>query len=386
MVKLYLTVLQYHHMKLKGVVLVTGGAGFIGSFLVDHLIGQGRSVRIFDNLEAQVHRGKKPRYLHPKAEFIKGDVRDYEHFAKALENVDVVYHLAARVGVGQSNYEIKHYTDVNIGGTANLLDIVVNKGTSVKKIILAASMSSYGEGMYRCPQCGIIQPPLRHVVRAGRKQWDVYCPTCGNTLAPVPTTEEAKLTNNSIYSLTKSFQEQMVMHVGNMYQLPVVSLRFFNVYGPRQSLSNPYTGVAAIFVSRLKHNKPPIIYEDGKQTRDFVSVHDVVRALVSAAESQAANFESMNIGSGKATTIMQIAQTLAALLGKTIQPTISQKFRKNDVKHCFADIAKAKRLLRWAPTVSLEQGLRELIDWSTKEAAEDLFEKAEHELKAKSLL
>ncbi len=373
-------------MKNSGTVLVTGGAGFIGSFLTDRLIESGYNVRIFDNLEAQVHRGKKPRYLNEKAEFIKGDVRDYAALAKALKEVDVVYHLAARVGVGQSNYEIKDYTDVNIGGTANLLDIIINKKMPVKKIVLAASMSSYGEGMYRCVHCGIIQPPLRQVAGKTHKNWDVQCPTCGRILTPVPTTELANFTNNSIYSLTKAVQEQMVMHVGKMYKLPVVSLRFFNVYGPRQSLSNPYTGVAAIFVSRLKHNKPPVVYEDGQQTRDFVSVHDVVGALQSAAELKAGDFESFNIGSGKATTIAHIARTLATLLGKDIQPNISQQFRKNDVKHCFADISKAKKLLRWAPQVSLDQGFGELIDWSESEAAEDLFEKAEQELKANALV
>lgn len=373
-------------MKRSGIILVTGGAGFIGSFLVDLLIEKGYRVRILDNLEEQVHRGKKPKYLNAKAEFIKGDVRDYQTFGRALEGVEIVYHLASRVGVGQSNYEIKNYTDVNIGGTANLLDIVINQKLPVKKIILAASMSSYGEGMYRCTRCGIIQPPLRRESKAARKQWDVYCPNCGSMLSPVPTTEEAKLTNNSIYSLTKAVQEQMVMHVGKIYHLPVVALRFFNVYGPRQSLSNPYTGVTAIFVSRLKHNQPPVVYEDGKQTRDFISVHDVVNALYAAAQTSKADYESLNIGSGKATTIQRVAQILAALLGKTIQPKISQQFRKNDVKHCYGDITKAKKLLHWTPHVSLDQGFKELIAWSGTEVAEDLFEKAEKELKAKALL
>ncbi len=370
----------------KGRVLISGGAGFIGSFLTDKLVELGQEVVVYDNLEEQVHRGKKPSYLNPKAEFIKGDVRDYQLFGRALKDVEIVYHLAARVGVGQSNYEIKNYTDVNIGGTANLLDIVINQKLPIKKIILAASMSSYGEGMYHCARCGIIQPPLRLESKAVRKNWEVSCPNCGTTLVPVPTTERANLTNNSIYSLTKTVQEQMVMHVGKIYHLPVVSLRFFNVYGPRQSLSNPYTGVAAIFVSRLKHNQPPVVYEDGRQTRDFVSVHDVVNALVAAAKTSAADFESLNIGSGKATTIQNIAQILAKLLGKKIPPEISQKFRKNDVRHCYADITKAKKLLRWIPQVSLNQGFKELIAWSGTVVAEDLFEKAENELKAKALL
>lgn len=373
-------------MKHSGIILVTGGAGFIGSFLVDRLIEKGYRVRILDNLEEQVHRGKKPKYLNAKAEFIKGDVRDYQAFGRALQGIEVVYHLASRVGVGQSNYDIKNYTDVNIGGTANLLDTVVNQKLPVKKIILAASMSSYGEGLYRCKQCGIVQPPLRDAAKADNGDWEVYCPNCKSILIPIPTTEEAKLTNNSIYSLSKSVQEQMVMHVGKIYHLPAVSLRFFNVYGPRQSLSNPYTGVVAIFISRLKHNKPPVIYEDGEQTRDFVSVHDVVKALISAAETSSANFESFNIGYGKATTILHVANTLSSLMGMHIKPAVTQKFRKNDVKHCFADIAKAKKLLLWKPTVTLEEGLRELIDWSAKAPSEDLYEKAEHELKAKALL
>lgn len=367
-------------------ILISGGAGFIGSFLTDKLVELGQEVVIFDNLEEQVHRGKKPSYLNPKAEFIKGDVRDYQLFGRALKDVGIVYHLAARVGVGQSNYEIKNYTDVNIGGTANLLDIVVNQKLPIKKIILAASMSSYGEGMYRCECCAVVQPPLRRESKAVRRDWEVSCPNCGRRLVPVPTTEEAKLTNNSIYSLTKTVQEQMLMHVGKIYRIPAVSLRFFNVYGPRQSLANPYTGVAAIFVSRLKHNQPPVVYEDGRQTRDFVSVHDVVNALVAAAKTSTADFESLNIGSGKATTIQNIAQILAKLLGKNIPPKISQKFRKNDVRHCYADVTKAKKLLRWTPQVSLDQGFKELIAWSSTEVAEDLFERAENELKAKALL
>lgn len=370
----------------KSRVLVTGGAGFIGSFLTDALIAKGYKVRVLDNLEEQVHSGNIPSYLNPHAEFLKGDVRDYNTIEKSLVGVDAVFHLAARVGVGQSNYEIKNYTDVNIGGMVNLLDIIVNKKTRVKKIVMTASMTSYGEGEYRCQSCGIVKPCLRFDHQMKKKDWQMYCPTCGGMIVPVPTKETATINNNSIYALSKNVQEEMMFFVGKTYNIPVVSLRCFNVYGPRQSLSNPYTGVTAIFISRLKNDQQPVIYEDGLQSRDFVSVHDVVNALVLSLESERANFEIFNIGGGKPTTIKEIAEIMAKLLGKKISPRINGEFRKNDIRHCFADIAKAKKKLSWIPKVTLAQGFEELIRWSSEIEAVDLFQKAEKELREKKLL
>lgn len=370
----------------KQTILVTGGAGFIGSFLTDKLISQGYAVRILDNLEKQVHQGKKPAYLNPKAEFVKGDVRDRKVFLQALRGIEMVFHLAARVGVGQSNYQIKDYSDTNIGGTANLLESIVNDKLPVKKIVTIASMTSYGEGTYQCAIHGMVKPDLRSVKQLKRNIWEPVCPTCEGPLIAIPTSEEAPINNNSMYSLTKNMQETMLLLFGKLYHIPVVSLRCFNVYGPRQSLSNPYTGVTAIFISRLKNNKRPVVYEDGKQTRDFVSVHDVVGALLLAMQNKEADFQAINIGMGKPTTIHEIAVLLARLLGKDITPNITGEFRLNDIRHCFADIAKAKNILGWKPTVTLERGLGELIEWSKKEHATDAFEHAEGELRKKKLL
>ncbi len=367
-------------------ILVTGGAGFIGSFLVDTLIDTGYQVRILDNLEDQVHQGKIPVYLNPKAEFIKGDVRDYKIFEKSLEDIDAVYHLAARVGVGQSNYQIKEYMDVNVLGMANLLDIVVNKKTKVKKILMTASMTSYGEGEYNCGTCGIVKPDLRSATQMKKKDWNIYCPVCKSVVSPVATRESAKINNNSIYALSKNVQEEMMFTVGKTYDIPVVSMRCFNVYGPRQSLSNPYTGVTAIFISRLKNNQKPVVYEDGEQSRDFVSVHDVVDVLIVALENKKADYNIFNIGGGKPTSIKTVAQTLSKLLKKNSGLDINLSFRKNDIRHCFADITKANKLLSWKPKITLESGFEELIVWSEKEEAHDLFKKAEDELREKHLL
>jgi len=367
-------------------ILITGGAGFIGSFLTDELIKKGYTVRIFDNLEPQVHGKKKPSYLNPKAEFVKGDVTDYKAFEKVLQGIDVVYHLAARVGVGQSNYEIKKYSDANVGGMANLFDIIVNKKLPIKKVIMTASMTSYGEGDCLCPKCGIVQPSLRPEKQLKKKDWHLYCPNCQRIVKPIPTKERSAFNNNSIYALTKNVQETMLMLLGKMYAIPVVSLRCFNVYGPRQSLSNPYTGVSAIFISRLKNNNQPVVYEDGLESRDFISVHDVVDALILTMKKKKADFQIFNMGSGIPTSIKEIAITLAKLLGKKITPKITGEFRKNDIRHCFADISKIKNALGWQPRVTLEKGLEELIAWSENEKAVDSFAKAEKELKQKMRL
>lgn len=372
-------------MKFKN-ILVTGGAGFIGSFLVDKLIKSGYKVRVLDNLEEQVHHGGKPKYLNPQAEFIKGDVRNYKTFEKILEGVEVVFHLAARVGVAQSNYEIKDYVDTNIGGMANLLDIVVTKKTKVKKILMLASMTSYGEGDYKCSSCGIVKPSLRSGKQMAKKKWEPFCPHCQKPIIPIPTQENSALLGNSVYALTKETQEELLFHTGKIFNLPVVSLRCFNAYGPRQSLSNPYTGVTAIFISRLKNNQRPVVYEDGLQTRDFISIHDVVDALVGSMVNKRANFGIMNIGSGKQTTIKDMAIVLAKLLDKNIKPKINGEFRKGDIRHCYADISKAKKLIGWQPKTSLEEGLEELINWSQKENPVDLFEAAEKQLRSKKLL
>lgn len=367
-------------------ILVTGGAGFIGSFLVDALIEKGYKVRILDNLENQVHQGKIPTYLNKGAEFIKGDVRDYETLLETVKGMDAVFHLAAAVGVGQSNYKIKKFSDVNIGGMANLLDILVKTGNPVKKVITNSSMTGLGEGNYKCVNCGIVRPPLREESQLSKKDWELKCPKCSSQIKPAPTEEEAIEYPNSIYAITKKAQQDMLMLYGKTYNIPTVALRCFNVYGPRQSLSNPYTGVTAIFISRIKNNQPAVVYEDGLQTRDFVSVHDVVRALILSLENQEIGNEIINMGSGKPTSIKEIAQTIGSLLGSKELVKIGGEFRKGDIRHCFADISKAQRLLGWTPEISLTEGFGELIEWSAHEKAEDKFAQAEKELKQKGLL
>jgi len=372
-------------MKYKN-ILVTGGAGFIGSFLTDQLIEKGYKVRILDNLEEQVHNGKKPKYLNKKAEFVKGDVRNRKTLEKAIQGIDAVYHLAAAVGVAQSNYEVKKYTDVNVGGTANLLDILINEKHKVKKLITISSMTGFGEGNYKCKTHGIVRPMLRGDKQLKKSRWNVKCPKCVRIVTPSPTDDMAKEFPNSVYAITKKVQQDMALLNSDLYNFPTVVLRGFNVYGPRQSLSNPYTGVTAIFISRLKNGSEATCYEDGEMTRDFVSVHDVARAFVLALETDKANGEVINIASGKPTSIKQVAETLAKLLGKKGKVKVSGEYRKNDIRHCYADISKAKKLLNWKPEVSLEEGFKELVEWGEKEKAVDGFKAAEKELRKRGIL
>lgn len=366
-------------------ILVTGGAGFIGSFLVDELIKIGFKVRVFDNLEDQVHHGQIPAYFNKSAEFIKGDVRDYDALKKTIEGIDAIFHLASSVGVGQSNYQIKKYVDTNTGGTANLLDILVNNKLKVKKLVTISSMTGYGEGNYLCKKCGVVRPALREEKQLKKKDWKLYCPNCVSVVEPIPTDESALDFPNSIYGFSKKTQQDMALLIGKLYNLPTTVLRGFNIYGPRQSLSNPYTGVTAIFISRLKNNQKAIVFEDGLQTRDFVSVHDLVNAFILALKKDEANYQMFNIGSGKKITILEVAETLSKLLGKSNLLQVNQDFRKNDIRHCFADITNAKKLLGWEPKISLEQGFKELIEWSENEKAEDKFSEAQKELEQKGL-
>jgi len=364
---------------------VTGGAGFIGSHIVDRLINCGHKVTIFDNLSPQVHKdGKIPDYISSDARFVNGDIRNYEELKKVVLDSEVIFHKASAVGVGQSQYEIKHYTDVNEGGTANLLDIIVNNKTRVEKLIVAASMSSYGEGNYNCSECGTVRPALR--VRCDTREWEPKCPKCSGCLEAIATDEMAAQYCNSIYSLSKKNQEDMCHIIGKTYDIPTVALRYFNVYGTRQSLSNPYTGVAAIFMSRIKNNNKPVIYEDGNQTRDFVSVHDIVKANILSMDKEEANFQTFNIGSGRATKIRDVAGIIAKFYGSSITPSITQTFRKGDVRHCFADISKARKKLSFEVSVPFDEGMVELAEWSKEAFSEDSFHIAHQELVSKGIV
>lgn len=380
-------------MKAKSVekVLVTGGAGFIGSHTVDLLIKHGYFVIILDNLEPQVHgKAKVQKYSDNDIMFVYGDIRDHKLLKKIIREVDAIIHLAAMVGVGQSMYQIKKYVDVNIKGTADLLDVLINTENNIKKLVVASSMSIYGEGKYYCEKCSTeIYPSLRNENQLKKRQWEHRCPICNSLLTPLPTDEEKPLAPTSIYAMTKRYQEEMCISVGKTYDIPTIALRYFNVYGSRQSLLNPYTGCAAIFTSRILNNKPPYIFEDGNQTRDFVHVRDVAKANLLALEHSSADYEAINIGTGKPISIKKLAEVLIKLYGKNnLQPYISNEYRKGDIRHCYADIEKARKLLNYNPVITLEDGLTELANWAKTHwwGAIDHFEKALEELRAKRLI
>lgn len=367
-------------------ILVTGGLGFIGSYITDKLISNGFSVTILDNLSSQVHHRKIPSYINKKAKFIKGDITKPMDIQKSLQGIDAIYHEAAVVGVAQSMYEIDKYIYNNTLGTARLLDYLANNKHQVKRIIVASSMSAYGEGLYKCKICGLTRPPLRTDKQMSKKHWELNCPICNTLLQPIGISEKQPFNCNSIYAVTKQSQEEMVMIFGKSYSIPTTALRYFNVYGPRQSLSNPYTGVAAIFLSRLINNKPPIIYEDGLQSRDFISVYDIADANVMMLYNEKSYGKVFNLGSGNPITIIKIAETLAYLLNKKIKPIITEKFRSGDVRHCSADINLINKSLRWFPKWNFEQGMKDLIKWSEHEKARDFFDDASKELESKGLL
>lgn len=345
-------------------ILVTGGAGFVGSHLVDTLVERGDRVRILDNLDPQVHGPARtpPSWLNPEAELIQGDVRSAEDWRRAVRGVDVVYHLAAAVGVGQSMYAIHEYTDVNTLGTARLLQTLVDERIELGRLVVASSMSIYGEGRYRRPDGGEPITNRRVLDDLKRRRWELYDPD-GTELIPEATAEDKALDPSSIYALNKKDQEAMALMIGEAYGIPTTALRFFNIYGARQALSNPYTGVVAIFSARLLNEEPPLVYEDGRQQRDFVAVRDVVRALLLAAEREEAVGETFNIGSGRAVSILEVARVLAHLLGLDLEPDITGRYRVGDIRHCTADISKARRLLGYEPKVALEDGMQVLLGW-----------------------
>jgi dTDP-L-rhamnose 4-epimerase len=366
-------------------ILITGGAGFIGSHLADELLERGYRVRALDSLAPQVHGpgARRPDYLSSDVELIVGDVRDKDTVQRALSGVDAVYHLAAAVGVGQSMYEIANYTSLNNLGTAVLLETLIER--PVERLIVASSMSIYGEGLYRDPDGHISQGLERSIDQLRSHQWEVRN-SRGQSLTPMPTPETKQPTLSSIYALSKFDQERMCLIIGRAYKIPTVALRFFNVYGPRQALSNPYTGVLAIFASRLMNDKPPLIFEDGLQRRDFVSVHDIAQACRLALERPQATNRVFNVGSGSAYSVLEIATQVARTLGKEwIEPEITGKYRAGDIRHCFADIRLARRLLGYKPRVSLESGMKELSEWLDGQHAEDQVARAQDELVRRGL-
>lgn len=372
-------------MKFK--VLITGGAGFIGSHLVDELVMQGHNVRVIDNLEPQVHGNEQqvPDYLNENIELIRGNICNKEDIKKALEGIDVIFHHAAAVGIGQSMYQIEKYVWTNTYGTARLLDILVNEDCDVKKLVIASSMAIYGEGSYKCDNCGVVYPKLRSLDQLKTREWGMKCPKCGKNVKPIPTDENKPLHPTSIYSMSKRDQEEMCLLIGETYGLPTVALRYFNVYGTRQSLSNPYTGVNAIFSSRILNGNSPVIFEDGNQTRDFVHVNDIVQANILAMNHSKANYETFNVGTGRRLNILELANFLIEIYGSNVTPYVSNRFRKGDIQHCYADITKIKKKLGYEPKVELKDGLIDLTNWVNKHITIDKFDDAKKELERKGL-
>lgn len=368
-------------------ILVTGGAGFIGSHVVDLLLAQGHDVRVYDSLVEQVHEGVAPKYLPEGVEFIHRDMRDRAALAAAVKGVDKIVHLAAEVGVGQSMYEISRYVDANTSGTGVLLDILANDEHHVSKIVVASSMSIYGEGSYTCPRHGVVAPRLRTDEQLREHRWELACPDCGQDLLPIPTMETKPLFPTSVYAISKMDQELLCLAVGAAYGIGVTAVRYFNAYGPRQALSNPYTGVAAIFSGRLLNGQRPIVMEDGEQMRDFVHVADVARATVLALESGRADGHVVNVGMGDPISISEVAIMLAEALGRPdLEPQITGKYRAGDIRHCWADPTAARELLGFEPEHNFRKdGAAELAEWVRTQTAVDRAVAANAELERRGL-
>lgn len=367
-------------------VLITGGAGFIGSHLADLLLACGHDIRVLDNLSPQVHGPdcRRPHYLTADAELIIGDVRDRDVVEQSLRGVDAVVHLAAAVGVGQSMYDIGAYVSTNDVGTAVLLEALSRR--PVQKLVVASSMSIYGEGLAECTNGRLVAPRERSVAQLQRGAWELQ-DADGSSLSPVPTPEDKQPCLSSIYALNKYAQERMALIVGRAYGIPTIALRFFNVFGARQALSNPYTGVLAIFATRLINKRPPLVFEDGKQRRDFVHVSDVARACRLALENTSLDGGVFNIGSGQSRTILSVAEDLARISGKSwIKPHVTGKYRVGDIRHCFADISLSRARLGYVPRVDFAEGLAGLADWLAGKAAVDRVDQATAELETRGLV
>ena len=374
-------------------ILVTGGAGFIGSHLVDLLVARGHAVVVMDNLDPQVHGpgASEPRHLqgHVQAgavHFLRADVTDVAACRRALAGVEAVAHLAAAVGVGQSMYAPDHYVRNNSAGTGALLQAIVEAREAIGKLVVASSMSLYGEGAYGCPACGGREAAARTEDRLRRGAWETPCAACGADLEPVPTPEAKPAEIASVYAATKKNQEDLFVAFGAAYRIPTFALRFFNVFGARQSLSNPYTGVAAIFLSRLLNGHAPLVFEDGLQSRDFIEVRDVARAVLLALESPADGCHVLNVGTGRRTTVRQVAEAIGAALGLDIPPQLLGRFRAGDIRHCLADPARARQVLGFEPAFTFASGLPALIEWCQSEAAVDRVDGSLAELEQRGLV
>ena len=363
--------------------LVTGGAGFIGSHLVERLVARGDDVVVLDSLEAQVHADAAPPTLDG-AELVVGNVADLDAVDRVLAGVDRVVHLAAAVGVGQSMYEIDRYVRLNTMATATFLERLVTTTKDVKRLVVASSMSIYGEGEYECETHGALAPAPRAEEQLLARQWEYACPTCGLQLTPRRTRETKPLVPTSVYAISKRDHEELCLVVGKAYGIPSVALRFFNVYGPGQALSNPYTGVAAIFASRLLNGRQPVIFEDGNQSRDFIHVSDIVEGILLALDGDASDV-TLNLGTGRSVTVNDVASALGATLAPDLEPERTEQYRAGDIRHCVSDPTKAEELLGFRAAVTFEDGMRDLAAWLEGQSAEDRVDTATRELVERGL-
>jgi dTDP-L-rhamnose 4-epimerase len=371
-------------------ILITGGAGFIGSRLCEKLYDKGYNITILDNLSEQIHGTKESslfKKIKGKCTFIKGDVRNKEDWKIAIKGQEIIVHLAAETGTGQSMYEVEKYNAVNIMGTAYLLEILANSPHSVKKMIIASSRAIYGEGKYNCEIHGTQYPLQRKEKDMEKREFTPKCNVCDLELNLLATDEKSKIHPSSIYGINKQQQEQMVMLMGESVGIPSVAFRYQNVYGPGQSLSNPYTGILSIFSTRILNGNNLDIYEDGLESRDFVFIDDVVDATILGIEKEQANGEVFNVGSGVATTVIEVAESLKKFFDSNISISISGKYRLGDIRHNYADLKKAKNLLGFTPKYNFQKGISEFVNWvKTQEVMEDKYEKSVQELKDKGLM
>src|SRR2546429_4500711 len=363
--------------------LVTGAAGLIGSHLTDLLVREGWKVRALDNLEPQTHRRGKPAWIHPKAEFIHGDIRDRETIATALDKIDIVFHQAAYGGYMP---EISKYVHVNSLGTAQMLEVIREKSLPIQKIIVASSQAVYSEGAGICSKHGLVFPTVRPIEQLRKGDWEVHCPICGAVTKSAPTPENAPVGGETVYGLTKVDQERLVLLWGKQLGIPTVALRYSCTYGPRQSIFNPYTGVIAIFCTRLLNNLPPVLYEDGQQTRDFSFVEDIARANLLAAETGELDGLPVNIGSGRGTPIREIAEQLADILEIHIAPEVNGEFRPGEIRHLTSGTDRI-RAAGYKPAVDLSEGIDRYIDWIRAQSdIRDYFSEASEILKNKGIV
>jgi dTDP-L-rhamnose 4-epimerase len=369
-----------------GHVLVTGGAGFIGSHLVDALLARGERVRVLDNLDPLAHPGGRPSHLDPEAELMEGDLRDERVVGRSLDGVDRVFHLGGVVGNGESMVNVRRAVDHNAGGTATLLEAVVARRDRIRRLVAASSMVVYGEGSYRCPEHGLVHPPLRPSEQLGRRDWEPHCPACGGSTEPVPTSEDAPLRPTSVYGITKRDQEELALVLGRAYGVETVALRYLNVYGPRQALGNPYTGVAAIFAGRVLNGRRPLVFEDGAQIRDLVHVSDVVRATVLAMDAPGAPGHAINVATGRRVRILDLAVRIGAALGSDLSPAVTGEYRSGDIRHCFADVSRARDLLGFEARTTLEEGLPQQAAWVARNVVAERGEEALADLRSRGLV